>query len=354
MNFSKLYDSYHAMRSPSYSLKVNSKEIKSEEKAVLTKLECELTSRMEAGFLYLEGTCNPEAKEGKKWLDAFQVGVKCELSMGYEKDLKEVFTGFLYELNWSDPLEEEPMGLRALFLDARGRLMTSACADAGAARTLSQMVQKLLTQSCCKQLASSQKIGQVPKDWDLPIQRRSRSDYEVVCEAADFLCYEFYVCGEELYFGEPRKNTSPIVTFDTAVGMLSLECSRTLAHQCAAVAVSGTDDKGEQILAREARKKDSGFGCEKMGSALSNDIQFAEPAVRTMAQAKYLAKMRMEQRQHSSGRLKGCSLGLPELRPGRFIKVEKLSAPVCGTFYVHTVRHLLDINGYRTEFEAEE
>ena len=353
MNFSKLYDTYHAMKSPAYSLKVSGKEIKSENKTILRKLECELTSRMEAGFLYVEGTFNPESKEGKVWLDAFQVGAKCELSMGYEKKLKEVFTGFLYEISWSDPLEDYAMELRAIFMDARGRLMTSACADAGAARTMSQMVQKILSQSCCKQLAPSQKIGQVPKDWDLPIQRRGRSDYEVVCEAAEFLCYEFYVCGEELYFGEPRKDTSPIVTFDTVTGILSLECSRTLAHQCAAVAVSGTDDKGEQILAREARKKDSGFGCERMGSALSNDIQFAESAVRTMAQAKYLAKVRMERRQQQSGRLKGSSLGLPELRPGRFVKVDKLTAPVCGTFYVQTVRHILDINGYRTEFEAE-
>ena len=354
MKFSALYDGYHAMKSPAYCLKVGGTEIHSGEKVLLTRLECELTCRMEAGYLSVEGSLDPEDPEGKKWLDAFEVGCECELSMGYEKKLRKLFQGFLYEVSWSDPLEEGAMELRALFLDARGRLMTSACADAGAARTMSQMVQTILQQSCCKQLAPKQKICPVAKDWDLPAQRQSSSDYDAVCQSAEFLCYEFYVCGEELYFGEPRPEKSPVVIFDTAVGMLSLRHIRTLARQCAAVAVSGTDDQGERILARQQRERDSGFGCGKMASVLSNDIHLPEQTVRTMAQAKYLAKARMQQRQNQAGGLAGSCLGTPELRPGRFVRVEQRSKPLCGTYYLHTVRHILEANGYRTEFEAEE
>lgn len=342
------------MKNPAYLLKVDGVEIKSEERAVLIRLECELTSRMEAGYLYLEGICNPGEAEGKKWLDTFQVGVECQLSMGYGKKLQKIFRGFLYEITWKDPLEEGAMEVKALFLDARGRLMTSACADAGAVRTMSQMITAILTQNCCKSLTSRQNIDPVPKDWDLPIQRKNRSDYEVVCDAADFLCYEFYVCGEELYFVEPRKDTSPIVTFDTTVGMSLLEHSRTLADQCAAVVILGTDDQGERIQTRQARKKDSGFGGSRIGSVLSNDLCFSEQAVRTMAQAQYLAKARMAQRQSRMGKLRGGCMGVPELLPGKFLKVEKQSKPVCGTYYVQRVRHILDRNGYRTEFEAEE
>ena len=354
LNFSALYEGYHAMKNPAYRLKVGGTEIRTGERAVLERLDCEMTCRNEAGYLLVQGVLNPDEKEGKSWLDAFQAGTECELSLGYDKDLKKVFTGFLYEVSWSDPLEDGAMELQALFLDARGRLMTSSCADAGAARTLSQMVKTILTQSYVKKLASSQKISPAPKDWDLPVQRPGDSDYQVVCEAAEFLCYEFYVCGEELYFGEPRPDSSPIVTFDGVTGLTRLRRSRTLASQCAAVTVSGTDDKGERIQARQARKKDSGFGTDRMASALSNDIHIPEETVRTMAQAKYLAQARMEQRQHQAGKLEGTCLGTPELRPGRFIKTEKCSKPVCGTFYVHTVRHRLSSSGYLTEFEAEE
>ena len=130
--------------------------------------------------------------------------------------------------------------------------------------------------------------------------------------------------------------------------------TRTLAGQCAAVAVGGTDDSGERLYSRQARKKDSGFGTGKMSSALSGDFYQPEPFVRTMAQAQYLSKARMEWRQRQSGGLIGQSVGLPELRPGRFVKVTDLTKPLNGTCYVHTVRHVLDETGYKTWFEAEE
>ena len=354
MEFSALYQQYQNMTVPSYTLKVGGTELKTGEDAVLLYLDCELTCRQKAGCLMVEVSMNPKGENGAKWLKALQTGVECSLSLGYGKKQTEVFCGFLYEVQWSDPLAEGALELSAMFLDVRGRLMTSSCADAGAARTVSQLVKTILDQSCCRQLAGKQKISQIPKDWDLPIPRSGYSDYEVLCQAADFLCYEFYVCGGELYFGEPRPETSPAVTFSGHTGLMKLTAKRTLAGQCAAVVVSGTDDKGDRIMARQARAKDSGFGTEKMGSVLSNDVHHPESTVRTMAQAKYLAKAQMEQRQHQSGGLSGKCLGTPELRPGRFIQVKKLSQPVNGTYYVHTVRHVLDIDGYNTYFEAED
>ena len=354
MEFSALYEEYKEMVVPSYTLKVGGEDIRLGVDVALHRLECELTCRREAGSLYLEAALDEKGENGSRWMKAFQIGAECTLSLGYQKREKEIFSGFLYELSWNDPLDDGVMELSAVFLDARGRLMTASCADAGSARTLSQLMKAILSQSCCKGLAGKQKIADVPKDWDLPAQRPGVSDYEVVCRAAEFLCYEFYVFGKELYFGPPRPETGPILTFKGSRGLVELKRRRTLAGQCGAIAVSGTDDRGERILSRQARAKDSGFGAKKMGAALSNDIHQPEPTVHTMAQADYLAKARMEQRQHRAGGLSGQCMGVPDLRPGRFIQVKQLSEPVNGTYYVHTVRHVLDIEGYSTYFEAED
>ena len=219
---------------------------------------------------------------------------------------------------------------------------------------MSQMIGDILGQSCCGELAKKKTIDPPPEDWDLPALRPGPSDYAILCAAADFLCYEFYAFADELYFGKPRPKTEAVLTFDGPNGLLELKRRRTLAGQCAAVAVGGTDDKGERLYSRQARKKDSGFGTDKMSSVLSDDFYQPEPFVRTMAQAQYLSKARMERRQQQSGGLTGYGVGLPELRPGRFIKAEDLSKPVNGTYYVHTVRHVLDETGYKTWFEAEE
>ena len=116
----------------------------------------------------------------------------------------------------------------------------------------------------------------------------------------------------------------------------------------------GADDNGERLYSRQARKKDSGFAAAKMSGVLSGDFYQPEPFVRTMAQAQYLSKARMDWRQRQSGGLTGHGVGLPELRPGRFVKVTDLTKPLNGTYYVHTVRHILDETGFETWFEAEE
>lgn len=354
MRFSKLLEKYDDMHQPGFTLQVDGKELAAAEDVRLTLLTCELTSRRPAGFLYLEAALNPKGDHGAVWLDALAVGARCSLALGYGRQQEEVFVGFLYDAAWDDPLDGEEMTLSALFLDVRGKMMLSSCADAGAARTMAQLLDAILNQSGCSALASSRKIGGVPADWDLPAQRAGLTDFDVVCQAADFLCCEFYAYADELYFGVPQPDPSPCVVFDSPNGLIRLRRRRTLAGQCAAVSVSGTDDKGERIFASQARAGDSGFGGGKMGGALSGALHQPEPGVRTMAQAQYLSKARMAERQRRAGGLTGQCVGLPELRPGRFVEASGMSRPVNGSYYVHTVRHTLDGSGFETYFEAEE
>lgn len=354
MKFSALYQTYGAMREPNYTLKIGGKTLDIGDDAHLTRVECELTSTRQANVLALEAVLNPKQEHGAAWLDALQPGAACSFSVGYGTNLTEVFCGFLYDALWSDPLGGTVMLLEAVCLDVRGRLMLTSCADAGAQRAASQMISDILGQSCCKELAKKQTIDPPPKDWDLPALRPGPSDYSILCAAADFLCYEFYAFADELYFGKPRPKSNAVLTFDGPNGLMDLKRRRTLAGQCAAIAVSGTDDKGERLYSRQARKKDSGFGTDKMSGILSGEFHQPEPFVRTMAQAQYLSKARMERRQQQSGGLTGHSVGLPDLRPGRFAEVTGLSKPLNGTYYVYTVRHILDETGFETWFEAED
>lgn len=243
MKFSDLYQTYDAMREPNYVLKVGGKTLKIGDDARLIRVECQLTSTRQAGVLVLEAALDPKQEHGAAWLDAFQPGAMCSFSVGYGKSLTEVFCGFLYDVLWSDPLQGTILLLEAVFLDVRGRLMLTSCADAGAQRVMSQMIGDILGQSCCGELAKKKTIDPPPEDWDLPALRPGPSDYAILCAAADFLCYEFYAFADELYFGKPRPKTEAVLTFDGPNGLLELKRRRTLAGQCAAVAVGGTDDK---------------------------------------------------------------------------------------------------------------
>lgn len=354
MKFSALSEQYDGMRTPGYILKIEGTEITAGDDAHLVNLVCELNSRREAGFLYLEMAFDPSGENGSQWLTSFQLGSTCTLSLGYGKNQTQVFSGILYDINWEDPLDSDVMTIEAVCLDALGCLMLSSSADAGAARTMSQMITDILGQAGCSTLAPTTKIGDFPADWDLPAQRTHTTDYAVVRRTAEFFCYEFYAYADELNFGPPRTETSACVSFENDDGLMEMKRSRTLKNQCAAIAVSGTDDAGEQIYAREARLADSGFGSDKMGSALSGDLYQPELFVRTMAQATYLAKARIDERQRKAGGLTGRSVGLPDIRPGRFVEVSGLSEPVNGSYYITFVQHTLNESGFETYFEAED
>lgn len=354
MKFSALFQQYHSMTEPSYILEVGGKTLPVGEDVRLLQAVCELTCQQDAGYLRVEAVMDPDGTNGSQWVTALQAGAKCVFSVGYGTSKTKVFQGFLYEVVWNDPLTQGALELEAVFLDVRGRLMLSSNADAGRTRTLSQMVQTILSQSFCTQLASTPTIGTFPEDWNFPSLRLGLSDYNVLCQIASFLCYEFYAWADTLYFGPPRSNSTAMLTFHGADGLIKLERRRTLAGQCAAVAVSGTDDQGGRIYARQARTKDSGFAAKQMAQVLSNDLYQPEPTVRTMAQAQTLSKARMQARQHQAGGISGRCLGTPELRPGRFLEFSGLSSAVNGSYYIHTIRHTLDVTGFTTDFEGED
>lgn len=349
MKFSELAQTYGAMRVPSFSLSVGGSTLATGPGARLLRAECTLTARMGAGSLVVEVRLDPEGDAGGSWLDALQPGAEGTFSLGWEGSDTQVFSGPLWEAAWDDPLDGGAMNVEAVFLDVKGKLALTSQADAGAERSLSQMVNTILDAS-----GATVTTGEIPKDWDLPVRRRGDNCRDVLQKTAEFLCWEFYDCGGELYFGPPRPERDAILEYDGPDGLTSLRRWRTLAGQCGGVAVSGTDDGGERLWSKTDRTADSGFGTDKMGSVLNGFLHTPEPAARTMAQAQYLSRARMEAVQRRSAGVSGRGAGVPELRPGRFIKLSGLSEAANGTYYVHTVRHILDESGFETSFEAEE
>ncbi len=351
MEFKRLYQKYSGMREPAFTLTVNQKSLHSCEDARLETLECELTCRSRAGMLLVQAALNPAGVHGAAWLDAFQPGAACALSVGYGTEKTCVFTGTVFETSWEDPLGGECLRLEAICMDACGLLSCSSMADAGAARTMTQLVNTILGQPACRGLAKT--VKRFPADWDLPVYRCGDSDFAVLRAAAEFACYEFYIYASELYFGPPRQNKEVSVAFSGIDGLISLKRRRTLAGQCASVTVTGADDTGTRISYAKKRSQDGGFGAGSVKKALSGTMFQPEAAVHTMAQAQYLAGARMAKREHEGNLLSGRCVGLPEIRPGRFLSLSGLSAPVNGKYYVVSVRHRMDETGFETSFEAE-
>lgn len=347
MKFSELCGTYGGMRTPSFSLTVAGNVLPTGPGARLLRAESVTTSRMEAGMLAVHARIDPEGEEGGSWLTALQVGAAGSLSLGWDGTNQEVFSGLLYEVTWSDPLEGGGMEVEAVFLDAKGKLALTSLPHMGG-KTLAQLVQAALDTS-----GAETSVETIPEDWDLPVQMWGKNCRTILQNAAEFLAWEFYDWCGTVYFGPPRPESKVILEYDGPKGLTELRRWRTLAGQWSGVAVAGADDGGERLGSQTDRASDSGFGTDKIAGVLGV-LHWPEPAVRTMAQAQALSQARMEAVKRSGGGIRGRGVGVPELRPGRFVQFSGLSDPVSGTYYIHTVRHMLDEDGFETVFEGEE
>ncbi len=349
MKFSELLERCRPMREPSFSLTIDGAALDTGPGARLIRAQCVLTSRAPAGMLELVGRIDPEGEMGKGWLRALQVGAEGSLSLGWNGADEEVFSGLLYEVSWSEALDSGGMEVSAVFLDAKGKLALTSLTGLSGERRLSQLVKAALDTSGA---AVTQEA--VPPDWDVPIQRWGVSCRDILQQAAEFLGWEFYDWRGRLYFGPPRPEGEAVLEYDGPGGLFELRRSKSLAGQWAAVAVAGGDDGGQRLWSETKRPADSGFGTDKMSAALSGVLYTPESAVQTMAQAQYLSQARMEAARKNRGGVAGRGVGVPQLRPGRFVTFSGLSEVANGTYYVHTVRHILDDEGFETSFEAEE
>ncbi len=77
---------------------------------------------------------------------------------------------------------------------------------------------------------------------------------------------------------------------------------------------------------------------------------YLDPTISSQEEAGYRAEYLMEDISYRLGTLAAEFIGLPELTPGRFMKIKGLGTAASNTFYLVTVRHIMDSErGYVTK-----
>ena len=79
-----------------------------------------------------------------------------------------------------------------------------------------------------------------------------------------------------------------------------------------------------------------------------------DPTIRTQSDADARAASLKEEMSYRLGVLEGICVGMPDLVPGRFIKLDGLGSPADNKFYLTEVVHdLNDISGFRTKISGK-
>lgn len=290
----------------------------------------------------------------KDWIDNYlAIGNFIEVKMGYGDKLTTVFKGLITSVKFDFPSEGSP-------------IVSVECHD----KSYLMMKHKL---SFAWHLLPYSAVaiifaGLYGLDFDVDfsvdihdtIQQENESNYSFLQRLASMIGYEFFISGDTLYFRTPYTGSdNPITTLKWGKSLKSFSPEFDLADQACAVITRGYDEILEQaVIGLAGYVTAPGIDSQKIKNIMKNlfmgnviDYEYNRE-IGSFFEAERVALYKMKERlmKFLSGR--GECIGLPELSPGRFIKIEGLGSQLSNTYYITSVTHNISESGYLTQFEV--
>lgn len=279
---------------------------------------------------------------------SFKIGTVVQIEMGYSSDSTMIFKGYVAMIGCE--FGKKSPQIVVTLMDARRLMMTSGATYClHDVKNYSDVVKKILNKY--SKLCSSQ--VEATSDDLKEMVSQTQNDYHFIMNdliKQGRVDREFFIVGDKAYFREPRKQKTPIITMQFGRELLALKTDEE--YRDLKVNVFGCDeDKQTAVQGSASVEKASG-----QASLLSPtpELNLTDPTVISQKQAGDRAKAIANQIRWKAQTGRGMSIGLPELVPGRFFKVEKLDSDLADkTYYLKTVVHELNEEHYITMFDIE-
>lgn len=367
-NYQALKKKYEDFAHPIMHIELNGKDFsKNKDGLQVSDIEVEMTSGFEAALAtfviyncYNRESCEFRFDALKKYIC---MGSCVVISMGYGTCVREIFRGFISRVNFIFRQDEIP-GVEITAMDVKGIMMAGNYARQLKATCFSDAVKEILNKTAYVRLQSNDVITKVEisdtpdkrptnsedKASDQTIEMVCESDYEFVVKAAKKFNYEFFSIGGVVYFRKAKQNRELLLEASPGEGLRSYEISYDFTGIVEQVEVRGMDvGKSKMISASQKMKNKLSFGNKAKPLIKKSQKVYIDPTITSKEEASYRADYLAEDISYRLGTLEAEFIGLPELTPGRFLKVAGLGSAVSNTFYLVTVRHVMDDRGYFTK-----
>ncbi|MDE5590540.1 MAG: hypothetical protein K2J60_15615 [Acetatifactor sp.] len=366
--YEDLKEKYENFSHPLAQILVNGKDVADNKCGFrLSDIEVEMTSGFEAAIatFWIYG-CYDENRSEFRFSDLKKyifMGSSVVINLGYGIHVREIFRGFISRVNFSFRDGEEAMpGVEVTAMDVKGIMMSGNYSRQLEVSCFSEGVRKILEQtaSAYERLKSIEVItklditdtpdreetgggAQGDRPSDRTIEMVCESDYEFVVKAAKKFNYEFFSIGGTVYFRKAKNNKEILMEAGPGYGLKSYDVGYDLTGIVGKVEVRGMD-VGKSKMISSSKKLQNKISQGNKAKPLVSKTQkvYIDPTVSSQKDAGYRAEYLMEDISYRLGTLEAEFIGLPELTPGRFLKIKGLGTAASNTFYLVTVRHIMD------------
>ncbi len=348
-NFKALKTKYSDFAIPTLEIVVDGTKMVASKDIMVQDLTVDLTCGYEAsGCEFTVGNCYDSEKcdFDKAVTGKLQIGKKVEILAGYEKT-ESVFLGYIdtvsYEFSGGANGE-----IRVRCMDAKGLLMKNRRLEAFKEKSADAVVKSLLSSQPVSYYLSGKELDKCSDD-EVPLRTGMKTDYEVVVEQAEKVGFEFFIIQGKAYFRKAEKTTTPIMTLDPDCGIEENTVSFSGNKLVENIEVRSINQENGKMIQGKAKLSGS-FSDGSSATKLyrSTTQVFYEPGVASAAEASKRASVRLDALKSHFGSMELICIGLPELVPGRFVKLDKFASAVNGKYYITKIQHRFEQDGFRT------
>lgn len=375
-DFISLKKKYDNFAQPFSVIEINNKDISKDKNGlVVSDLNIELTSGFEASIAsfsifncYNRDTSQFEIDKIKKYIT---IGSLVKIYLGYGGTGREVFRGFISQIRFFANRYEIP-GIEVTAMDVKGMMMANNNSCQLKAEFFSDAVREILLKKAYAGLQTSSVISKLDisptpdkasptgasgqaKASDRTVEMVCESDYEFVVKAAKKYNFEFFSLGGNVYFRKAKENTEILMEADPATGLKGYEITYDITGQTESIEVRSMDPGKAQLISSQARLNQKMSQQSKAKNLIKQSKKsYIDPTVSSRKEAQYRLDYLKEEMMFRLGSLEAEFIGLPELIPGRFIRMKELGELVSNTFYIVSVTHKMDTDhGFVTSIKGK-
>jgi len=353
-SYATLKNKYRDFAAPTVRIEVEGKDLIESCHAEISNVEVDLTCEYPASGCSFdvsgEYVFSNSDFDQKGAASLLELGAKVTVSLGYIAT-EMVFYGLITEVTYRFEEHTAPY-IHVECMDAKCLLMKTQRLEICKETSISSAVSALLSSQPVGSYLKGKKIEVMSKN-DQPITINMESCYDFVVRQAQYAGMEFFILCGKAYFRKQPTAGQPIMTLSFGQGLLDASLTLNgaeLVEQVKVVGIDPTTDKEVSGVAKAVGKFSKGSTAKQMISGTQR--VYLDASSQTAEQAKARATTLMNGIQHRFGRLECRCEGLPDLVPGRMVKIAGVMGLADTNYYITNVRHRVDESGFNTYIEA--
>lgn len=292
-----------------------------------------------------------------------KLGNKLEAMLGYYGAKKSmVFTGYIDSI-YVDYNTEEGILYTIDCLDGKGIMMNSLHSETKKSiKKYSQSVEEILKKYSSVIKIDNNSIDKSDGELSVPIEQHNESDYDFVVRIAKKLNYCFFIVNGQAVFKSMTKiNKNIFFQYDINEYITEFKMQHSLKGQPGSIIVRNNNEKNPDKPIES--KVDSFQNLSDSGSVKSSALStllttrvsktLVEHSVSSEAEAKKRAQAELFllSRQIIQGSIK--TPGIPEMQPGRVVKINGFGDGYDKKYYVSNVLHSIKNGNFTTQCRLE-